>query len=219
MMLQGLQASSSPSPSSSPSSPSLSLSRRVHQDSRVFEYPHSNQRIGGLLDAFSAAVSIDRRLARSARESATSVGKRGIWPGSARVRHRLHRREHQFLYPVTACGVATGYVGWTHISTARQPEGSLAPSGRIFATQVEEQPAVPNDVVAEDLGEQARTILHNAEFLCSRGPVPQAGTDPRTRMRAGQTVLRAALLSGFGPFIGGLVPIPEKCPVWTVQEA
>nr|CAD1839593.1 unnamed protein product [Ananas comosus var. bracteatus] len=33
-------------------------------------------------------------------------------------------------------------------SSPRQPEGSRAPSGRIFATQVEEQPAVPDDIVA-----------------------------------------------------------------------
>nr|CAD1834517.1 unnamed protein product [Ananas comosus var. bracteatus] len=50
--------------------------------------------------------------------------------------------------PETACGVTTGNVGG-RTSSPRQPEGSRAPSGRVFATQVEEQPAAPDDVVAE----------------------------------------------------------------------
>nr|CAD1818645.1 unnamed protein product [Ananas comosus var. bracteatus] len=61
--------------------------------------PGSSQRIGGLPDALYATVSTNRRLARNARESATSVAKQGIWSGSAQVGRRQHRRLHQFLLP------------------------------------------------------------------------------------------------------------------------
>nr|CAD1827583.1 unnamed protein product [Ananas comosus var. bracteatus] len=52
-------------------------------------------------------------------------------------------------------------------SSPCQPEGSRAPSEQVFATQVEEQPAVPDDVVASIIsinGTRARALFHTVNL-------------------------------------------------------
>nr|CAD1832941.1 unnamed protein product [Ananas comosus var. bracteatus] len=57
-------------------------------------------------------------------------------------------------------------------SASRQPEASRAPSGRVFATQVEEQPAVPDDVVAGASFEKTHgiEITHNEDYWWVNAP-------------------------------------------------
>ncbi|XP_020080664.1 uncharacterized protein LOC109704505 [Ananas comosus] len=57
-------------------------------------------------------------------------------------------------------------------SSSRQPEGSRAPSGRVYAAQVEEQPAAPDDVVSGIIlikGIRARALFDTgASHSCIR---------------------------------------------------
>nr|CAD1837172.1 unnamed protein product [Ananas comosus var. bracteatus] len=64
-------------------------------------------------------------------------------------------------------------------SAPRQPKRSRAPSGRVFATQVEEQPAVPDGVVADIIlirGTRARAFVTSRDRY-QFGPVRARRTD------------------------------------------